>query len=66
MSKNDSDPGAVTVDFVFADDPSGVTAFVEVEVDGKSIRFGKWVRRADGYCALRITKDDLLALENLR
>lgn len=45
------------VDIVF-DGPPGKTTgrFVEVEdADGRSIKFGDWVERKDGYWALRIT-----------
>jgi hypothetical protein len=46
------------IDIVF-DGPPGPEAgrFVEVEDDtGKSISFGKWVERPNGYLALRIKK----------
>ena len=46
------------IDIVF-DGPPGPTAgrFVEVEDDtGKSISFGEWVERPDGYWALRLKK----------
>lgn len=46
------------VDIVF-DGPPGPEAgrFVEVEDDaGKSIKFGEWVQRPDGYWALRLAK----------
>lgn len=50
------------IDIVF-DGPPGPTAgrFVEVEDDsGKSISFGEWIERDDGYWALRI-EDPTLA-----
>lgn len=44
-----------TIDIVFDGPPShDAPRFVEVERDGKSIRFGEWVHRDDGYWALRI------------
>jgi len=45
------------IDIVF-DGPPGPEAgrFVEVEDDaGKSIKFGEWVHRPDGYWVLRLT-----------
>ena len=44
-----------TIDIDF-DGPPGPVAgrFVEVERDGKSVRFGEWVNRGDGTWALRI------------
>ena len=44
------------IDIVFDGPPSHVTGrFVEVEnAEGCSINFGEWVRRDDGYWALRI------------
>jgi hypothetical protein len=44
-----------TIDIVF-DGPPGHESgrFVEVERDDKSIRIGEWVKRADGYWALRL------------
>jgi hypothetical protein len=46
------------IDIVF-DGPPGPEAgrFVEVEDDaGKSIKFGEWVERPDGYWVLRLKK----------
>lgn len=46
------------VDIVF-DGPPGPEAgrFVEVEDDtGKSIKFGEWLQRSDGYWVLRLEK----------
>lgn len=51
------------IDIVF-DGPPGPEAgrFVEVENDqGRSIRFGKWVQRPDGYWVLRFTVADAQA-----
>jgi hypothetical protein len=47
------------IDIVFAGPPSPEGArFVEVEDSrGRSINFGEWVRRPDGYWALRIPAD---------
>lgn len=45
------------IDIVF-DGPPGPEAgrFIEVEnADGASITFGRWLKRADGYWALRLT-----------
>lgn len=44
------------VDIVFDGPPSHVSGrFVEVEDSaGKSIKFGEWIQRADGYWVLRI------------
>lgn len=58
-------PPPETVDIVF-DGPPGPASgrFVEVEdAAGKSINFGEWVDRPDGYWALRISppEDRLLA-----
>ena len=58
-------PSEGFIDIVF-DGPPGPTAgrFVEVEdASGKSINFGDWVERGDGYWALRIPgrrRDDFL------
>jgi hypothetical protein len=49
------------IDVVF-DGPPGPEPprFVEVEDEqGKSINFGEWVQRSDGYWALRITTDEI-------
>lgn len=49
------------IDIVF-DGPPGPEAgrFVEVEnAEGRSIRFGDWVERPDGYWVLRITRASL-------
>jgi len=45
------------VDIVFDGPPAAESGrFVEVEnAQGKSIRFGVWIERPDGYWALRIT-----------
>jgi hypothetical protein len=55
-------PYTATVDFVF-DGPPGPEAgrFVEVEVEGKSIRLGEWSQRVDGYWVLRVPGVDLTA-----
>ncbi len=55
-------PYTATVDVVF-DGPPGHESgrFVEVEVDGKSIRLGEWIERGDGLWALRIHGVDLTA-----
>jgi hypothetical protein len=48
------------IDIVF-DGPPGPESgcFIEVEdAQGRSIRFGQWVKREDGYWALRITPGD--------
>lgn len=44
-----------TIDIIF-DAPPGPESgrFVEVERDGKSINAGEWIKRDDGYWALRI------------
>lgn len=34
-------------------------AFGEIEVEGKSIRFGKWIKRSDGLHAIRFSKADV-------
>lgn len=49
------------VDIVF-DGPPGPEAgrFVEVEVEGKSINFGRWVHREDGYWVLRFNVNEFL------
>ena len=53
-----------TIDIVFGVPPShGSGRFVEVESDGKSIRLGEWVHRADGYWALRIPDPEHLNAE---
>lgn len=46
------------IDIVFDGPPSHESGrFVEVEdSEGKSIRFGEWVHRPDGYWALRIAR----------
>lgn len=48
------------IDIVFDGPPSHESGrFVEVEsADGKSISFGEWVQRGDGYWVLRIRKSD--------
>lgn len=48
------------VDIVFDGPPSHQSGrFVEVEdASGKSIRFGEWIRREDGYYVLRFTRAD--------
>jgi len=50
-----STPDAL-IDIVFDGPPSHESGrFVEVEdADGKSIRYGEWLQRADGYWVLRI------------
>lgn len=48
-----------TIDIVF-DGPPGPESgrFVEVEdLDGKSVGVGEWVKRHDGYWALRLAVD---------
>lgn len=43
------------IDIVFDGPPSHESGrFVEVEQNGKSIKFGEWVHREDAYWALRI------------
>lgn len=37
--------------------------FIEIEVGGKSVRVGQWLKRSDGLFALRITKDEIENLE---
>lgn len=59
--------GKEHVDIVFEDggfDGMPKLRFIEVEVDGKSIRLGEWITRPDGLCALRITKGDIERLED--
>lgn len=48
------------VDIVF-DGPPGPYGprFIEVEIEGKSVRLGKWVQRPDGLWALRVTSEDI-------
>jgi hypothetical protein len=48
------------IDIVFDGPPSHESGrFVEVEdAQGKSIKFGEWVKRDDGYWALRINHDE--------
>ena len=50
-------PGA-PLDIVF-DGPPGPEAgrFVEVERDGRSVKAGEWMKRADGYWVLRLRVD---------
>jgi hypothetical protein len=50
-----------TIDIVF-DGPPGPDGprFVEVERDGASISFGEWVKRDDGFWALRIPDPETL------
>jgi hypothetical protein len=44
-----------TIDIVFDGPPDHEAGrFVEVERDGESISFGEWVKREDGFWALRI------------
>jgi len=53
------------IDIVF-DGPPGHQSgrFVEVENDkGKSIELGTWVKRDDGFWALRIKREDREALQ---
>ncbi len=54
------------IDIVFDGPPSHESGrFVEVENEqGKSIRFGEWVERKDGYWALRIESIDALKARN--
>lgn len=45
------------IDIVFAEEDRD-SVFVEVEDErGFSIRVGEWVKRTDGYCALRISPE---------
>ena len=46
------------INIIFDGPPSKKSGrFVEVETDnGQSISIGKWIKRRDGYWALRITK----------
>lgn len=57
-------PPPETIDIVF-DGPPGLPdcCFVDIEAAGKSINFGEWVKRPDGYWALRISppEDRMLA-----
>lgn len=55
------------VDIVFDGPPSHDTGrFVEVEDDsGRSIKFGEWVERSDGYWVLRLD-ESLLAKQEAR
>src|SRR5579872_475970 len=52
------------VDIVFHGPPSPESGrFVEVENQhGRSVDVGEWVRRADGFWALRISPSDITAL----
>lgn len=44
-----------TVDIVFDGPPShDAPRFVEVERDGKAIKYGEWLQREDGYWVLRV------------
>jgi hypothetical protein len=55
------------VDIVF-DGPPGPESgrFVEVEnAHGRSVDIGEWVRRTDGYWALRFTPDDVRRIANM-
>lgn len=48
------------IDIVF-DAPPGpeLAGFVEIELDtGRSIMLGRWLKRADGYHVIRITRED--------
>ena len=49
------------LEIVFDGPPEAVSGrFVEVEgIGGKSVRLGNWVKRMDGYWALRFTVDDM-------
>lgn len=53
------------IDIVFDGPPSHESGrFVEVENrEGKSIRFGEWIQRPDGYWVIRIRPDDMPSLE---
>jgi hypothetical protein len=45
------------VDIVFDGPPGPACHLVEVEdTDGKSIRYGEWIERTDGYWALRVPR----------
>jgi hypothetical protein len=52
--------GTKYLDIVFdSPGPGSESTFVEIEDDtGKSVSFGKWVKRDDGYYAIRFTRDD--------
>lgn len=48
------------IDFVFEETEDGQKmVFIEAENDGKSVRIGKWIKRPDGYHALRISEEDI-------
>jgi hypothetical protein len=53
------------VDIVFdgGPGPESPKSFVEVEIDGKSIRLGEWVSRSDGLWALRFDPRTLVEPE---
>ncbi len=57
-----SDDSKNYIDIVFDDGPGPVSGrFVEVENEaGESICVGEWVKRDDGYWALRITQDSII------
>lgn len=53
MSETEHTPGPI--DIVFDGPPAPESGrFVEVEQDGRSISFGEWVKRDDGYWVLRL------------
>ena len=45
---------------VFDSPPGPVSQFVEVERDGKGIKFGEWKEKADGYWHLELVEVDHL------
>lgn len=50
-----------TVDIVFDGPPShDAPRFVEVERDGKPIKYGEWIQREDGYWVLRVPDGELI------
>lgn len=54
----------VNVDIVFDGPPDNLSPrFVEIEVEGRSIRFGTWMQRPDGLWAIRFSRADVEAVE---
>ena len=60
-------PTSNTIDIVFDGPPDHEAGrFVEVEQDGQSINVGEWIKRGDGYWALRIPYDRPVELSEAR
>ncbi|MEN6547580.1 MAG: hypothetical protein ABFE07_16220 [Armatimonadia bacterium] len=60
-------PTSNTIDIVFDGPPDHEAGrFVEVEQDGQSVNVGEWIKRGDGYWALRIPYDRPIELAESR